>query len=188
MRGFRLSFFTTLPHGQMLSVFLLQLVASAPYVLFDKKVSEEYGKVGNPVHVTYRVLNLGDSAVTNLHIDDAGIPLEQWQFPKSAGDLRWSSLEAHSNVTHVFLAVPRIAGNLRQGSARLRYVSDGEKKIALSSNVLWFESRSTRTFGAKDNLLRYGIVLGLAFASVLIPFGIWWLQKPAAPVAKPKNA
>jgi hypothetical protein len=172
----------------MLSIFLLRLISSSPFILFDKKVEDNEGRVGEPLHVTFAILNLGDSLATNLHIDDAGIPLEQWEVPRSASDLRWSSLAPGSNVTHVFAVVPRIAGHLRQGSARLRYVAEGEKKIAMSSQLFWFESRSTRSIGAKANLSGYALVVGLAFGSVLLPFALWWTQKPApAPVAKPKT-
>jgi hypothetical protein len=138
--------------------------------------------------VIFTVLNLGDAPATNLHIDDLGIPLEQWNFPKSASDLRWSTLAPGSNLTHVFQAKPRIAGSLRQASARLRYVFDGEKKIVMSSQVFWFESRSTRSIGAKSNLSGYALVVGLAFGSVILPFAIWWTQKPTtASVVKPKS-
>jgi hypothetical protein len=172
----------------MLSIFVLHVAAAAPFIVFDKKLSEDTGKVGNPLHMTFTVLNLGDASASNLHVDDAGIPLEQWNFPKSASDLRWTILEPGANITHVFHVRPRIAGNLRQTSARLRYVSDGEKKIVMSSQVFWFESRSTRSIGAKSNLSGYALVVGLAFGSVILPFVMWWTQKPpAAAVAKPKS-
>jgi uncharacterized repeat protein (TIGR01451 family) len=172
----------------MLSIFVLHVATAIPFIVFDKKLSDDTAKVGDTVHMILTVLNLGDAAASNLHIDDVGIPLEQWNFRKSAGDLRWSSLEPGANISHVFHVTPKIAGNLRQASARLRYVSDGEKKIVMSSQVFWFESRSTRSIGAKSNLSGYAIVVGLAFASVSFPFAIWWTQKPiGATFVKPKS-
>jgi hypothetical protein len=165
----------------MLSVFfLLHVVTSAPFIVFDKKLGTETAKVGEPVHAIFTVLNLGDAPALNLHIDDAGIPPEHWNFPKSAGDLRWSTLAPGSNITHVFTVIPRIAGNIRQASARLRYVSDSEKKIVMSSQIFWFDARSTRSIGAKSNLSGYALVVGIAFGSVILPLAFWWTQKPAA--------
>jgi hypothetical protein len=161
-------------------------VLSSPFILFDKKTSDDSGKVGESLHGVYTIVNLGDSPATNLHVDDAGIPLEQWDFPKSAGNIRWSSIAPGENITHVFKLTPLVAGTLRQGSSRLRYVADGEKKIALSSQVLWFEARSVRSIGAKSNLRDYLIVVAFAVASVFLPFVIWRFKKPAA-VQKPKN-
>jgi hypothetical protein len=70
-----------------------------------------------------------------------------------------------SNITHIFQITPLIAGHLRQGAARLRYIADGEKKVALSSQVHWFDSRSVRSIGAKSNLRSYSSVVGFAIGS-----------------------
>jgi hypothetical protein len=165
---------------------LLGLVSSSAFILFDKKVTEEHGKVGEPVHVVYRIFNLGDGPADNLHIDDSGIPLEQWEFPKSANNLRWTVLEPGRNVTYVFSAKPLTAGNLRMGASRLRYLSEGQKRIALSSQLFWFEARSTRSIGAKANLLGYSLVVGVAFLSIFVPFIFWILtrRKPVAKISK----
>jgi hypothetical protein len=165
----------------MLVPLLLGFGLSTPFILFDKKVVEEKGKVGEPTHVEYRIYNLGDSAASDLHIDDSGIPLEQWDFPKSANNLKWNSLGPGENLTHFFRAKPLVAGNLRMGSSRLRYVSEGEKKIALSSQLFWFECQSTRSIGAKENLFGYSIVFAVAFASILVPFLLWLLTRPRPP-------
>jgi hypothetical protein len=169
----------------MLAV-LFGLVSSSAFILFDKKVTEDQGKVGEPVHVVYRIFNLGDGPADSLRIDDSGIPLDQWDFPKSASSLRWATLAPGQNLTYVFTVKPLIAGNLRMGSSRLRYLSDGEKKVALSSQLFWFEARSTRSIGAKANLLAYFVVVGVAFLSIFVPFILWMLtrQTPVVKAAK----
>jgi hypothetical protein len=168
-------------------LWLLGAACASPFILFDKKTSDDFGKVNEPIHGIYTIVNLGDSPATSLHIDDAGIPLEQWEFPKSAGNLRWSTLGPGENITHIFKLVPLVAGSIRQGASRLRYVADGEKKIALSSQVIWFEARSVRSIGAKSNLRGYSIVIGCAIGSVFLPFLIWRIQKPRASAHKPKT-
>ena len=161
----------------MLALLLLSAARATPFILFDKKLSEENGKVGEPVHVVYQIVNLGDSPATDLHIDDSGIPLEQWEFPKSANNLRWSVLAPGANITHVFKATPLVAGNLRMGPSRLRFMTEGQKRIALSSQLFWFDARSTRSIGAKSNLVGYAIVIGASLASIFIPFFIWTATK-----------
>ena len=167
----------------MLALLLFSAVNATPFILFDKKLSEENGKVGEPVHVIYEIHNMGDSAASDLHIDDSGIPLEQWDFPKSANNLRWNLLEPGQNISHVFEATPRVAGNLRMGPSRLRFMTEGQKKIALSSQLFWFDAKSTRSIGAKSNLLGYGIVGAAAAASILVPFILWKATK-VSPKAK----
>jgi hypothetical protein len=175
----------------MLAALLLASGAASAFVVFDKKVSDDAGKVNEPLHEIYRIINLGDSPATALRIDDAGIPLEQWAFPRSAGNLRWAALAPGENITHIFRITPLIPGHLRQGPARLRYVADGEKRIALSSQVLWFESRAVRSIGAKSNLRSYSAVVGFALGAVLLPYLVWRLKRAAPSVvkaaAKPKS-
>jgi hypothetical protein len=171
----------------MLLVGLLAVTLASPFIVFDKKLSDDTGKVNEPLYELYVVLNLGDTPATNLHIDDAGIPLEQWDYKKSAGNLRWSSLAPGENITHVFKVTPLVPGNLRQGSARLRYVADGEKKVALSSQVIWFDAHSVRSIGAKSNLRPYSAVVGFAFASIFLPYLIWRIQKPSGEAPKLKT-
>lgn len=168
----------------MLALFLVGTAYAAPFILFDKKVSEESGKVGEPVHVIYQIVNLGDTPATDLHIDDSGIPLEQWDFPKSVNNLRWSSLAPGQNVTHIFEATPLVPGNLRMGASRLRFMTEGQKRIALSSQQFWFDSRATRSIGAKSNLIGYAIVVGASLASIFIPFVLWTATRVSA---KPKK-
>ena len=43
----------------MLALLLLSAARATPFILFDKKLSEENGKVGEPVHVVYQIVNLG---------------------------------------------------------------------------------------------------------------------------------
>lgn len=168
----------------MFALFLLHAASATPFILFDKKLSDENGKVGEPVHVIYQIHNLGDAPASDLHIDDSGIPLEQWDFPQSANNLRWNVIEPGQNITHIFEATPRVAGNLRMGSSRLRFVTDGQKKIALSSQLFWFDSKSTRSIGAKSNLIGYAIVVAASVSSILVPFFVWSLTKVSA---KPKK-
>jgi hypothetical protein len=167
----------------MLALLLGRLGGASSFILFDKRLAADTGRVASSLHMIMRIHNVGDSPAVNLHVDDAGIPLEQWHYPQSANDLRWSSLPPRANVTAVFPVRPAVAGNLRQGPARLRYVADGQKKIALSSQVFWFEAGATSSIGANANLTGYAIVIGLAFASVFVPFCFWWTQRPRA---KPK--
>jgi hypothetical protein len=167
---------------------ILSLSRSAAFVVFDKKVESMAGKVGEPVSVLYNVYNYGDSLITDLHVDDAGIPLEQWNFSKSAKDIRWNSLSPHTNLSFAFEATPLIAGNLRMGSSRLRYLSEGERKIAYSSQVFWFHTKGTRSIGAKSNLAGYAIVIGASLASIFIPLLVWTAAKPkASPAPKLKT-
>jgi len=170
----------------MLSLALLGAVNAGPFIVFDKKVTDESGKVGRPVHVFYQLFNVGDSAATDLRIDDSGIPLEQWEFSKSASNLRWNSLAPGQNITHIFEVTPLVSGSLRMGASRLRYMADGQKKIALSSQVFWFEAKSTRSIGAKGNIRGYGIVVGAALVSVFVPFLLWRLTATPAPLEKRK--
>ena len=166
----------------MLAILLFSTVHAAPFVLFDKKVVEESGKVGEPLHVIYTIYNLGDAPMTNLHIEDAAIPREQWQFPEEAGNIRWDYLAAGDKATYVFEATPLVAGNLRMGSSKLSYMTEGEKKIALSSQLFWFDSKASRSIGAKSNLCGYTLVVLVAAASIFVPFFLWTMtaQKPKA--------
>jgi hypothetical protein len=157
-----------------------RLGGASSFILFDKRLTADAGKVGVPLHAILSIHNLGDSPARNLHVDDAGIPLEQWHYPRSADDIRWSVLPPRANVTHIFAVRPAVAGGLRQGAARLRYVADGQKRIAMSSQVVWFEARAARSIGAGANLGAYAVVIGLALASVFIPFCIWRTQTPRA--------
>jgi hypothetical protein len=79
----------------MLVGWFLSAVAATPFILFDKKTSDDFGKVGDPIHGIYKIVNLGDTPATNLHIDDAGVPLEQWEFPKSADGEYHLPFQAH---------------------------------------------------------------------------------------------
>jgi hypothetical protein len=171
----------------MLGLFLC-LTASAPFIVFDKSTDDTSGKVGDPVTVLYTISNFGDVAVSDLHVDDSGIPLEQWRFPKSASGVRWSSLPPGANVTYAFEATPLIQGHLRMDSSRLRYLSEGEKKLAFSAKVIFFYAKASRSIGAKDNLWSYGIVVGASLASILVPFVIWLITRPkSAPVKVKPN-
>jgi hypothetical protein len=156
-------------------------------VVFDKKVGADQSKVGEPVTVLYNVYNFGDSRLTDLHVDDPGIPLEHWNFPKSAKDVRWSALEAGANLSFAFTATPLIPGMLRMDPARLRFMAEGEKKVAYSTRPVYFFSKGTRSIGAKENLLSYGAVIGASLASVVLPFLAWLLARPAAASSKPKT-
>ena len=158
-------------------LFLIQSVHSSSFVMFDKKVLSDDGKIGEPVHVLYSIYNLGDSDITDLHIDDSGITRDQWEFPKSAGNLRWSVLEAGKNLTYVFTVKPIASGNLRMGPSRLNFIADGQKKIAMSSSLFWFDSKSTRSIGAKSNLIGYAITTLAGLASIFVPYFIWLLSK-----------
>ncbi|OHT06282.1 hypothetical protein TRFO_25692 [Tritrichomonas foetus] len=169
----------------MFSLFLIGFATCSPFIVFDKKILADEGKVNDPVHVIYRISNLGDTPATDLHIDDTGIPLEQWDFPKSANNLRWASIAPGQNITHIFEATPLIAGNLRMGASRLRFMADGQKKIALSSQAFWFEAKSTRSIGAKSNFASYAITVTASLLSIFVPFAIWFFTKPA--VVKPKT-
>ena len=62
-------------------------------------------------------------------------------------------------------------------------MTEGQKKIALSSQLFWFDAKSTRSIGAKSNLLGYGIVVAAAAASILVPFILWKATK-VSPKAK----
>ena len=172
----------------MFALLLASLVNSAPFIMFDKKVAVEEGRIGEPVHVLYNIYNLGDTAITDLHIDDSGITRDQWEFPKSANNLRWNILEPGKNISYVFTIKPIIAGNLRLGSSRLRYVADGQKKIAFSSQLFWFNSRSTHSIGAKSNLIGYAITLLAALVSIFVPFLLWMLNKNEVIVQKKVKA
>ncbi|KAH0793600.1 translocon-associated protein subunit beta [Histomonas meleagridis] len=168
----------------MLGILFACLSFSTPFIMFDKKVSDDEGRVGEPVYVIYNIYNLGDTPITDLHIDDSGLIIDQWDFPKSASNLRWNVLEPGKNLSYVFTAKPLITGNLRMSSSRLRYVADGQKKIALSSQLFWFNSKSTHSIGAKANLLGYGITILIALGSILIPFFLWNLNKNTIEVPK----
>ena len=160
----------------MLAVFSC-LALSSPFVMFDKKITAEEGKVGDPIHVIYNIYNLGDSPITDLHIDDSGITRDQWDFPKSASNLRWNVLEPGKNISYIFTIKPIMTGNLRMSSSRLRYISDGQKKIAFSTQLFWFNSKSVHSIGAKGNLIGYAITLAAATASILLPFLLWKLNQ-----------
>ncbi|OHT12368.1 hypothetical protein TRFO_17851 [Tritrichomonas foetus] len=174
--------------SMLVSLLFASLAQCTPFIVFDKKILADDGKINEPVHVMYRIYNLGDSPAHDLHIDDAGIPLEQWDFPKSANNLHWSTLNAGGNITHIFDVKPLIAGNLRMGSSRLRFTADGQKKIALSSQAFWFESRSTRSIGARDNFRGYAITVLAALAAIFVPFVMWLVTKTSAPAQKSKTA
>lgn len=163
------------------------LTQSAPFIIFDKKIVEESSKVNEPVHVMYRILNLGDSPAMNLHIDDNGIPLEQWDFPEPSNNLRWNTIAPGQNITHIFKVRPVISGNLRMGSSRLRYTADGQKKIALSTQIFWFESRSTHSIGAKDNLQGYLITVSISALAIFVPLFVWLIVKPSKKIKSKPN-
>ncbi|KAH0791607.1 translocon-associated protein subunit beta [Histomonas meleagridis] len=172
----------------MFGFLLACLASSAPFIMFDKKVTDDEGRIGEPVHVLYNIYNLGDTEITDLHIDDSGITRDQWDFPKSANNLRWNVLEPGKNISYVFTIKPIISGNLRLGSSRLRYVADGQKRIAFSSQLFWFNSKSTHSIGAKSNLIGYGITILAALASVFIPYFLWMMNKNEVDVPKKVKA
>lgn len=153
-------------------------VKSAPFLLFDKKVEKENVKIGIPVHVTYTITNLGDKAATDLSIQDSAFPAENWDVPSAASNLKWNIIEPGQTITHIFQVRPLVEGQLRVGSTRLDYVADGNEKIALSTQIFFFESLPTRSIGASSNLLNYTIVISIAFALIIIPFLLWILVKP----------
>ena len=164
---------------------LVTLTSSSPYIMFDKKVTEMDGKIGQDVNVIYTILNIGDSPATDLQITDSGIPRDQWEFTSDAADLKWSNLMPGENITHVFTVKPRISGNLRMGSSQLIYRDASEKKIAQSTSTFWFESRSSRSIGAKSNLGGYLLFIVASFIMIFIPFLIWFTsRKPIS--AEPK--
>lgn len=172
----------------LISFFLASFAQCSPFIVFDKKIIESDGKVNDPVHVLYRIFNLGDSPATELRIDDSGIPLEQWDFPPSANELRWNSIGPGENITHIFEVKPLTSGSLRMGSSRLRYHADGQNKIALSTQVFWFDAKSTRSIGAKGNIQGYLLVVGVAAASVFLPLLIWLFTRTTkAPAQKTKT-
>ena len=170
-----------------ISILLASFAQCSPFLVFDKKIIESDGKVNNPVHVLYRIFNLGDSPATNLHIDDSGIPLEQWDFPAAANDLRWNSIGPGENISHIFEVKPLISGSLRMGSSRLRYHADGQNKIALSTQVFWFDSKSTRSIGAKGNMKGYLLVLAVSAASIFLPLLIWLITRNTKTAQKTKT-
>lgn len=172
----------------MFAFLFAALVCAEPFIVFDKVIAEEDAKVNSPVHVIYRILNTGDSVATNLNIDDAGIPREQWEYPTEADHLKWSQLAPGENITHIFEAVPLIAGSLRMSASRLHYVADGQKKLAFSSQLFWFEAKSTRSIGAKSNLLAYGCIIGASVVLIFVPLLLWFIVKPATKPAQAKSA
>lgn len=171
----------------LISFFFASFAQCSSFVVFDKKIIEKDGKVNNPVHVLYRIFNLGDTPATDLHIDDSGIPLEQWDFQAAASDLRWNSIAPGENISHIFEAKPLISGSLRMGSSRLRYHADGQNKIALSTQVFWFDSKSTRSIGAKGNMKGYLLVLALSAVAIFLPLLIWVIVRPSKTAQKAKT-
>ena len=174
----------------LLLSFLFACFAScddAPFLIFDKKVVEEYGKVNEPVHLMYQIFNTGSAAATDIHVDDAGIPLEQWEFNEAASNLRWDTIEAGQNVTHVFEVKPLVTGNLRMTPSRLTYFFNGQKKIILSAPIFWWESRSSRSIGAKGNLQGYALTIVISLALIFIPYLMWILNKTKPAAQKPKS-
>ena len=171
----------------MFTFLLTSFAISTSFVVFDKKIASDEGIVGDSVHVFYNIYNLGDKAITDLHIDDSGITRDQWEFPKSASNLRWDRLEAGQNITYAFTVKPIVSGNLRMGPSRMRYIAEGQKKIAMSSQTFWFDAKSTRSIGAKNNLLGYGITMAAGLLAILVPFMIWKLTTKDAKEIKPKN-
>jgi hypothetical protein len=159
---------------------LLPLGLSRTFVVFDKKLTAMQSKVGDPVTVLYNVYNFGDTRLTDLRVDDSGIPLELWNFPKSANNVRWSALDPGTNLSFAFPATPLIPGMLRMESARLKYLVEGEKRIAYSSKPVYFFSKATRSIGARANLLPYAAVVGASLAAILFPLLLWILTRPKA--------
>lgn len=171
----------------LISFLLASFAQCSPFIVFDKKIIEKEGKVNNPVHVLYRIFNLGDSPATDLHVDDSGIPLEQWDFPAAASDLRWNTIGPGENISHIFEVKPLTSGSLRMGSSRLRYHADGQNKIALSTQIFWFESKSTRSIGAKGNMKGYLLVLAVSAAAIFLPLLIWLITRVKVPAQKQKT-
>lgn len=161
--------------------------SSAPFLLFDKKVEREEAKVGAPIHVTYTIANLGDSPATDLSIEDCAIPIQQWEVPSAASNLKWNEIQPGEVITHVFTVKPLIEGSLHMESTRLDYLADGSKKIAISSQVYFFEASSTRSIGSAANLKNYTFVLLAAFATIVLPFLLWILVKPTQKKAAGKS-
>jgi hypothetical protein len=165
----------------------LCFISSTPFIVFDKHIDETSGNVGAPITVRYAIHNYADSPISDLHLDDSGLPLEQWRFPKSASAVRWNSLPPGANVTYAFEAVPLIAGNLRMDASRLRYLSEGEKQLAFSAKVLFFLAKASMSIGAKDNLWSYGLVVVVALGAILLPLLIWLGTKPTVVPVKAKT-
>jgi len=161
----------------MIGFLFAQVCYSSAFIVFDKKVVEMEGKVGENVNVVYNILNLGDSSAQDLFIEDSGIPRDQWTFNNDVSELRWGQIGAGENVTHVFQVQPRVSGNLRMGSSKLVYHESGVKKICLSSSTFWFESKVSRSIGAKSNLVGYSIFIFASFLMIFVPFLIWYMGK-----------
>ena len=173
----------------MFSLFLQQTKA-APFILFDKRlITSEYFsvKVDTPIDVFYTISNLGDSDATDLAVVDHGIPRDQFEVTESAAPLKWKTLKAGENITHIFQVKALHPGSLHMSQSQLIYFDGAEKNKALSSSVFWIEATGSRSIGARTNLKGYLIFLAAAAIAVLAPLLLWLPTSKKVDAAKVKT-
>ena len=159
------------------------LTKSAPFILFDKKLDADSAKVGSPIHLIYNIQNFGDEPATDLVIDDNAIPREQFTCSENEKEIRFSELKPGQTITHAIEVTPKIEGTLRMSSSRLSYSYEGQRKIAVSSQIYFFNSESSRQIGAKYNIKGYGLVLAASAVVIFVPFLLWIATKKDQKVA-----
>ncbi|EAY20637.1 hypothetical protein TVAG_163360 [Trichomonas vaginalis G3] len=167
---------------------LLTQIKSAPFIVFDKKLSSVSGKVGEPINCYYVIINQGDSTVTDLSIVENGIPSEAWSFSGDSSILSWKSLKPGENITHIFPITPTKSGNLQIMPSTMIYYDGNEKQKHLSSMIPFIEIKGSRSIGARANLQGYCLFIVAAASSVLVPLLLWWVsRKGVSTTTKPKT-
>lgn len=159
------------------TAFLLSQVSASAYLVFDRKITVDQAKVGKPVNVYVNILNLGDSAATDLVLSEAGIPREMFEYKDDAQNLNWKELKPGHNITHVFTVSPKVAGNLHMGKATLLYRDGAEQRKILSSEVFWLLASNARSIGQTFNMAGYMVFILAAAVAVVVPFLFWFMTR-----------
>jgi len=165
----------------LLPIIQLQAEDGTPRILISKQINNKYLVEGMDIVIKYSLYNVGDTAATNIKVNDIGFRGEDFDTVSGQTSWRLERVGPGGNSSHTVVVRPKKFGYFNFTAAEVTYQGSEQQQVLLGlssdpgQGVIIAARDYDRQFSA--HLLDWAAFAVMTLPSLGIPFLLWWSSK-----------
>jgi len=161
-------------------------------LLIQKNVLNNFVVEGLDTTVKYTIYNIGSIPALNVQLKDANFPSEYFEYVSGFSSVQWPKISPASNVSHVAVVRPRVAGVFNFTHATVSYVANeklNRVQVGYSTEMGEAYVQKQREYNRRfaSHSLDWAMFVAIASPCIVFPYLLWYSSKRKYEAIKAKK-
>ncbi|XP_076802890.1 translocon-associated protein subunit beta-like [Clavelina lepadiformis] len=150
-------------------------------IILVKRILNDIITERNDLAIEYNLYNIGDGVATDVELADSSFHESDFELISGMTSVKWSRINAGSNVTHAIVVQPLRAGDFNFTSAVVQYVSEKGVDVTFgySNEIGEQEILSLKEYNRlhASHMMEWGLFALWCMPSIDVPLLLYYLSK-----------